>query len=218
MAENEHQESASKLQEGIQSQVDPARLFRREATVSDNEHRIEVANAVTRHVAGDEEVELESKFLNVRGEMSFVYGSRDITVEGDYRRYTEDSDIFVLSDGDVKETVRGGVEQDMHLEAEFIVGGGFSGVYLGAYERICAWADFLCWGGWMEVDVTRTEIASMAIRSMMFYSHVAGIRVTMAYNLLDDFTIRNENFGVFVDNHGSAIHLGGSHGDFFVES
>ncbi len=194
------------------------KLFRGEAAVSVNEQRIDVANTVIWQIAEDEEVELEEKRLHARGQMGFMFGDREVTVDGDYVRHTKEAETFALTGGAVEETVHGGVEQNMQVEAEVIMGGAYAGTFVGGFLRICAWADFLCWGGWLEVDTVRAEIASVMIRSMMFYGHTAGARILLAYNLMDDFTLRREDIGVFCDAQGTAIHLGAPGASMTMES
>lgn len=210
--------SASNAQQPENPQPDTSKLFRREAAVSVNERRIDVANTVIWQIAEDEEVELEEKRVHARGQMGFMFGDREVTVDGDYVRHTEEAETFALTGGAVEETVRGGVEQNMQVEAEVIMGGAYAGTFVGGFLRICAWADFLCWGGWLEVDAARAEIASVMIRSMMFYGHTAGARILLSYNLMDDFTLRREDIGVLCDAQGSAIHLGAPGASMTLES
>lgn len=199
-----------------------ARVFRGEVAISDVDLRVEIAKNVNRTVSGNENIDLEEKVVHARGDLSMMRHSRKQVVKGDYHRVTDNSDILMVGsigwswsgggvqrvDGTVTETVLGGVEIKAQQESEAILGGAYNGVFLGPFLRIAAWCDFLCWGGWVEIDVVRTEVSSATIRSMMFYSHTAAIRLTFAYNMVDDFIMRYEQIGVFDNRVSSTTHIG----------
>ncbi len=185
------------------------RRFRAEALVSDGDLRIEAAKQVVRSVVGDEEVLLRERSLHARGDFSYLRGSRTVEVFGDYERHTEDGELYPISGAPIRETVRGGVEVTAGLETEAIMGGGYVGTMVGPFLRMAAWVDFLCWGGWGEVDLARVEIAGVMIRAMTVYNHACGARILLAAGLVDDFGVRNEAFGVFTDNQAAVIHAGG---------
>ena len=188
--------------------TDGSRLFRSETFVSKVDLRVDLANHIQRYVSDDEQIHLREKSVLSRGDLAEQFGSREQKVEGNYKRHVHGDDMIALQQGLISEEVRGGVEINASLESEAIIGGAYAGVFAGPFLRISAWADFLCWGGWVEADATRTEIASLMIRAMTFYAHTAGARVTCAYNLMDDFVLRLENFGVFTDNHITVMHVG----------
>ena len=109
----------------------------------------------------------------------------------------------------VDEHVQGGVDYRMQRDHDIIMGGAYVNTIAGPFVRLCAFADFLCWGGWLELDVLRLEIAGIMIHAYMFYAHATGARITAACSMVDDFMIRTETFGVFLDGQSTAIHLGG---------
>ncbi len=188
--------------------VDATRLFRTEAVVSDVDLRIDVAGRIERTINADEDVELQEMSTHTRGGLAMLRGSRDVQVAGDITRHTDSDETLAVTNGSIEERVLGGVEYHTSVEGEAIVGGAYAGTVTGPFLRVAAWSDFLCWGGWIEADVSRTEISSMMIRALNFYSHAAGARVTMAYNLVDDFVLRFESWGVLVDNTTTAVNLG----------
>ena len=188
--------------------IDSSRIFRSEAFVSKVDLRVDLANHIQRYVNDDERIQLREKSVLSRGDFAEQCSNREQKVKGNYTRHVEEDDMIALQQGLIREEVRGGVEVNASLESEAIIGGAYAGTFAGPFLRTSAWADFLCWGGWVEADATRTEIASLMIRSMTFYAHVAGARVTCAYNLMDDFVLRMENFGVFTDNQTTVVHAG----------
>ena len=78
------------------TETEVARLFRREALVSDAGLRIDAAERVERGVAGDDDVELERVQVHVRGDASEYRGARERHVAGRYERSTGGSDLFLV--------------------------------------------------------------------------------------------------------------------------
>ena len=75
-------------EEATLTETEVARLFRREALVSDAGLRIDAAERVERGVAGDDDVELERVQVHVRGDASEYRGARERHVAGRYERST----------------------------------------------------------------------------------------------------------------------------------
>ena len=194
-----------------------ARLFRREGLVSEVDLRVDTVKKMSRTILGDEKVTLDDLTQSVRGDFVLTRGSRDWHVVGTFDRTTVGAEMNLL-DAALIEDVGGGVEINAATETQDIVGGAYAGTIVGPYLRISAWADFLAWGGWAEIDLVRCEIAALAIRSNMFYAHMAGARITAASRLVDDFTARIENFGVISDSQVSMMNIGGPGGGVTMET
>ena len=178
---------------GDESQ-DYSHLLRSEGLVSDADLRVDVADKYARNIVGNEEISLESSEFRTRGTMTFSRGARSRTV-GKYTRTTDNDEILLIGDR-VEETVAGGVHLKAKMSAEALIGGAYVNTIAGPYLRIAGWVDSLTWGGWAEVDVVRAELSALMIRSHVGYAHAAGIRLTMASRLIDDFQTRTENFGI----------------------
>ena len=118
-------------------------LFRSEAAISQVDLRLEVADRIERYVHEDEDIELTEKLVHAWDDLSFVCGSRTRTVEGNYERITDTTDIFLLDHDSFNEEVRNGTSVHATLESEVIMGGGYLGTVLGPFLKICAWNDFL---------------------------------------------------------------------------
>ena len=182
------------------------RLFRQEGMVSEAELRVDVAQTVARVVAGDATVDLDEASIHARGDLLMSRRSRIRNVTTYVSRVEERHNNMIGMA--VEEHVQGGVDYRMQKDSDTILGGTYVNTIAGPWVRLCAWGDFLAWGGWLEVDTIRIEIAGIMIRAYMFYAHAVGARVTAAAQLVDDFLIRNETFGTLMDLQGSAIHLG----------
>ena len=182
------------------------KLFRREGIVSDADLRIDVAKEISRVIMDDESVELDTKSTHVRGNLSLARGELDQQVAGAYSSKLH-GDTRMISDN-VKEVVNGGVHLNAQLESETLMAGAYVNTLTGPYLRLCAWADFLAWGGWVEADLVRMEIAGVMLRAYWFYAHAAVIRMTRALILIDDFEKRFETFGFFMDQHMTALEVG----------
>ena len=196
---------------------DISHLFRREGAVSVADLRVDVAGNVSRTIADDETIALETKTLHARGNFSVARASRTREVEGDYERHVEEAETLMIGAA-VDEQVDGGVDYTAQLDADHIVGGAYVNTIAGPYLRIAAWADFLCWGGWLEADVARIEVAGVMIRSYMSLAHAAGARVTAANKLVDDFLNRTETFGTLVTAHGQILNLSSPGGGTTMEN
>ena len=199
------------------SPPDISHLFRREGAVSVADLRVDVAGNVSRTIADDETIALETKTLHARGDFSIARASRTRQVDGDYERHVEEAETLMIGAA-VEEQVGGGVDYTAQVDADHIVGGAYVNTIAGPYLRIAAWADFLCWGGWLEADVARIEVAGVMIRSYMSLAHAAGARVTAANKLVDDFLTRTETFGTLVTTTGQTLHLSSPGGGMEMES
>ena len=191
---------------------DFSRLFRDEALVSQADLRVEVADEMSRLVNGDESVSLDRKEVHARGHMMVTRGSRDRHVEGKYYRWMNTnkgkrSETFAIQ-SHLEERVEGGVWLLAELESEVIMGGAYVNTIAGPFLRAAGWADFLAWGGWMEVDLARVEISQAMIRTSMFIAQLCAARLTMANVLVNDFSQRVEMFGVLNDATVSNVHVG----------
>ena len=172
---------------------DTSHLFRSESLVSDADLRVDVAKSYLRFVGGDEEVSVKTATLGAGGSMTFDRGSRDRTA-GSFEQLVTSSEVTMSVSDSVEETVEGGVDQKAAFSAEAIIGGAYAHTIVGGpYMRLAAWVDFMAWGGWAEADVTRVEISLLMIRSHFGYAHAAGLRLTMASRLIDDFQTRTMN-------------------------
>ena len=187
--------------------IDVSRLYRREGIISNVDLRVDVANQIACMILEDEEVVLNSKTTHMRGDLLVKRGSRDREVTGRYASRVKHQDLRLVGNT-IIERAEGGVELRASLESETIMGGAYVNTITGAYLRLCAWADFLAWGGWMEAAAVRVELAAVMIRSNMFYAHACGARVTRATVLVDDFQNRVESFGVFDDRKLTEISVG----------
>ena len=172
-------------------------LFRNESLVSDADLRVDTSKDYLRFVDGDEEVSVRTASLGANGSMTFARGSRDRTA-GSFRQRTTDSEVTLGVANSVEETVEGGVHQKAVFSAEAMIGGAYAHTILGGpYVRLAGWVDCMAWGGWAEADVTRLELSLLMIRSHFGYAHAAGLRLTMASRLIDDFQTRTINSGAF---------------------
>ena len=187
--------------------VDMPPHFRNEALISRADLRVDVAKEVSQLIEEDENIRLTSHEMHIRGNYVMKREGRDRQVTGNYERHVEESETFMIEEA-VTEVVNGGVNLQAAIESESIMGGAYLNTITGAYLRIAAWSDFLVWGGWLEVDVARIEIAGLAIRAYMHYAHAAGIRVSLVGRLVDDFVMRSETFGVLIDSGTQTVHLG----------
>ena len=195
---------------------DYSHLFRSEALVSDVDLRVDVADNFSRYVAGNEDIELNSDTVLAGESMTIARGARTRHV-GDYKRQTYWEEMLVIGER-YTETVHGGVHQKALFAAEAIVGGAYTNTIAGPYLRLAGWVDFLAWGGWAEVDMVRSELSLLMIRSHVGYAHAAGLRFTGASRLVDDFQNRIENFMVMQDSTGAYTDSGAPGGGLTNES
>lgn len=184
------------------------RLFRNEGLVSKADLRVDVAKTIARIVVEDATVDLDEASLHARGNLRLSRASRVREVTGNYVSRVEHSHTNMIGMA-VEERVEGGVDYRMQRDHDFILGGAYFNTIAGPFVRLCAWADFLAWGGWLEVDTIRIDIAGLMIHSYMFLAYATLARVTVTPTLVDDFTMRMENFGMFIENYSGVTHLGG---------
>ena len=183
------------------------RLFRSEVVILEADLRADIANHFSHTTMGSEEVFLESRYVKQNlGDWSIVHGSRYRQV-GSYERDVGHQDVALIRER-VEETVHGPVDVRMQVESEVIMGGAYYNTISGIYKRMAAWADFMAWGGWVEVDALRTEISGVAIRSYCMYLHNVGTRIVKANSLCDDFSVRTENFGTFTESVATETNAG----------
>ena len=194
---------------------DYGHLFQGERVVSDVELRVDVANSVSRYVAGDEDVELEADSTRTPATATFYRGARTRVV-GSHRRTTGRDETVTAAR--IDETVHGGVHHKAKYSAEAIVGGAYVNTIAGPYLRAAGWVDFLAWGGWAEIDMIRADLALLMIRSHVGYAHAAGVRGTLASRLVDDFQNRTENFGVLFESGAVYMDTGGPGGGVTMEA
>lgn len=200
----------------MSDEPDISRLVRDEAAVSEADLRVDVARQVVQYTRTDDEEIVDSKTVNTRGPYQVYRGERKRTVHGNYaRRVHGDETVKAKS---IDERVNGGVDYKAKIESEAMVGGAYVNTVAGIYLRICGWADYLAWGGWVEADVNRIELATLMIRSYMNYTHAVGLRTMAANRLVDDFLIRTENFGTLTESYTTKSHTGGPDGGTVLES
>ena len=194
---------------------DYGHLFQGERVVSDVELRVDVANSVSRYVAGDEDVELEADSMRTPATATFYRGARTRVV-GSHQRTTGRDETITANR--IDETVHGGVHHKAKYSAEAIVGGAYVNTIAGPYLRAAGWVDFLAWGGWAEIDMIRADLALLMIRSHVGYAHAAGVRGTLASRLVDDFQNRTENFGMLFESGAVYMDTGGPGGGVTMEA
>ena len=194
---------------------DYGHLFQGERVVSDVELRVDVANSVSRYVAGDEDVELEADTTRTPATATFYRGARTRVVGSHQRTTGRDETITAAR---IDETVHGGVHHKAKYSAEAIVGGAYVNTIAGPYLRAAGWVDFLAWGGWAEIDMIRADLALLMIRSHVGYAHAAGVRGTLASRLVDDFQNRTENFGMLLESGAVYMDTGGPGGGVTMEA
>ncbi len=193
------------------------RLLQAEGLVSNAELRVDVAATLSRLVGGDESVALKRQSVHARGDYEISRSGRSRRVDGTYERTVDKADLYRI-ESMIEERVDGAVDAHASLESEIIMGGAYVNTIAGAYLRVTAWTDFLAWGGWVEADLARVEIAGLMVRSHMTYGHVAGARLVCASSIVDDFTTRTESFGALNDNALTRLDLGCPGGGITLES
>ena len=193
------------------------RLLRAEGLVSNAALRVDVAGTLSRLIGDDESVALNSRIVHARGDYEISRGRRSRQVDGTYERNIGEADLYAIGSV-IEERVEGAVDVHASVESEIIMGGAYVNTIAGAYLRVTAWADFLAWGGWVEADLARVEIAGLMIRSHKAYGHVTGARLVCASSIVDDFTTRTESFGVLNDNALTRFDLGSPGGGITLES
>ena len=182
-------------------------LFRREGLVSEVDLRVDVAQDLSRTILGDEDIQLGGqRAVRSRGDYTLERQRRQRAVGESYERTVGHSEL-VMASASITERVDGGVDFLAALEAEAIVGGAYLNTIAGVSVRVCAWSDFMAWGGWLEADLVRLELAAASIRAHMVYAHAALARVTLAKKLIDDWVLRTETFSCLVDNTATKMQL-----------
>lgn len=176
-----------------------SKYFRAETLVTETDLRVDVANSLYRTVLGDETVDTVTYETHLRGDFAEMAGERDRTADS-YERSTDNTETLVI-DGSCTETVDGRMTVRAALSAESLVGGTYTNAITGAYLRLAAWCDQMAWGGWLEADLVRSEIAGMMIRSHVAYAHAAVARISCAGRIVDDLSYRLEHFDLFVPCH-----------------
>ena len=176
-------------------EIDATKIFRSETLVTDTDLRIDVADRLRRTVIGNETIDTKSHSTHIRGDFQQQMGERDRTVNS-YNRSTDNNETYLIN-GSYKEEVGGRMTIKAVQSAEALIGGTYTNTVTGAYLRLAAWCDLMVWGGWLEADLIRTEIAGLMIRSHITFAHTAAVRVTVASRLIDDLSHRVEEFGFF---------------------
>ena len=193
-------------QENAEPEQDTSHLFRLEGLISNADLRVDVADRMSRFVAGDEDIEVDEDEITTEGNLAISRGARTRTA-GSYERFTHHEELFAIGES-VKETVNGGVVQMAKFAAESIMGGGYVNVIAGPYLRLAGWTDFLVWGGFAEADVVRSELSLLMIRSHVGYAHATGVRLTLASRMIDDFVARVETFGMLTETGATFTDAG----------
>ena len=206
---------ASKLRPGAppgdsESSEDSAiveRLFRNESFVSDLDRRYDTASHYERIVLGEDRIQLQELRTHIRGKFTQQYGERSRSVRR-FKRTTDNQETFLVGNR-YEETVHGPVTLTAKYSAEAIVGGAYVNTITHAYLRVAGWIDCMAWGGWVEADAVRCEIAALMIHSYVGYAHATLARLTLASRMVDDYVNKNEFFGVLDDSGVNKISLGG---------
>ena len=183
-----------------------SKYFRSETLVTETDLRVDVANSLYRSVLGNETVDTVTHDTHLRGDFVQMAGERDRTA-GSYERSTDNDETFVI-DGSYSETVNGRMTVKAALSAESMVGGTYTNTISGAYLRLAAWCDQLVWGGWLEADLVRMEMAGVMIRSHVTFAHAALVRATFASRVVDDSVYRMEHFALMTPCHAHYLSAG----------
>ena len=183
------------------------RLFRGESFVTEVAERRDQAESYQQIVLGPEAIAVEEVETQVEGNLTERHGARDRTARR-YERSTGEEE-FTLVGERVEERVEGRTILTAAYTAEAMVAGAYVNVITGAYLRSAGWVDAMAWGGWIEADAIRMEMALLMVRSHVGYAHASGARIVAASRLVDDFVARTENFGVFLDNGTNELSIGG---------
>ena len=206
--------SVSPLPAGASSLgVDPGaaeafkRVLRCESFATHESRRIDRVGRFEQTIAGSELSQLDAVRVAVEGHLMQRRGARDRRV-GSYRRQTSAEELELIGTS-VDEVVRGCTTLTASSSAEAMVGGSYTNVIAGGLMRVAGWVDLLAWGGWVEIDVARVEIAALMVRSHIGYAHAALVRFVVASRLIDDFTLRTENFMMCCDTALTRVSAGG---------
>ena len=196
------------------SSFDASRIFRREMVVTDADLRVDVAGYVSRVVAEDMDVSLDKQEHHHRNNLTMTRAKRQMTVggttdhpTGTYDAHIDDADMRIVGQ-EVVDNVVGDMVIKAQVESETLMAGAYVNTIRGAYLRICAWADFLCWGGWAEVDIARVEIAGAMIRAYWGYVHACIAKISRHSVFVDDFENRSEFYLALNDSHLTTLDIG----------
>lgn len=182
-------------------------LFRAETAITSMDYRLDVAQKIEKF-AESEDIEIEDRVEKYHWDLNCIRGSRNVEIEGNYNRDTQRGEIILLTNGAIRERVYGPVYQQMSLEAEAIMGGGFISVNVAPYLKLAAVGDHLAWGGWAEADAIRVEIAAFAFRVYFGYQHNMVARILSGNIYIDEFLVRTETFGAMSDLQEIAVYAG----------
>lgn len=191
-----------------EEQIDPSRIFRNEVMMSDADLRIEVAKEINRTISGDEVINLEEKTIRSQSMGEITRAGRKRVVGGTYTKKVQYQETMMIGQS-IKEEVNGGVLLNAQQESQAIVGGLYTGTFVGPYVRICAMGDFLCWGGYVEADLSRIEIAGAQIRAYTFFACAVGARISKHSRYIDDTCLnRVETIGALTDTTTQVSSIG----------
>jgi len=182
-------------------------LFRAETAVTNLDLRVDVADRMVR-MSESEDIEVDRYNILDFGNLTCIRAGREIVVDGDYDRDIYMSEMRTMDNGHIKEEVRGPATEHFQVESEAIMAGGYTSLNMGACVRTLGMSDHLCWGGWVEADGARTDIAKVAFRVYFGLQYVAGTRVVRGRTYIDDFKLRNERFGTLSDQQANVTHTG----------
>ena len=183
------------------------RIFRNESFVTDLDRRYDTASRYERIVLGDDRMQLDELRTHIRGKITQQYGERSRSVRR-FKRTTDNQETFLVGNR-YEETAHGPVTLTAEYSAEAIVGGAYINTITHAYLRIAGWIDCMAWGGWVEADAIRCEIALLMIHSHIGYAHATLARLTLASRMVDDYVNKNEFFGVLDDSGVNKVSIGG---------
>ena len=193
--------------EPIEESAVVKRIFRNESFVTDLDRRYDTASRYERIVLGDDRIALDEMRTHIRGKVVQQYGERSRSVRR-FKRTTDNQETFLVGNR-YEETAHGPVTLTAKYSAEAIVGGAYINTITHAYLRVAGWIDCMAWGGWVEADAIRCEIALLMIHSYIGYAHATLARLTLASRMVDDFVNKYEAFGVRDDSGVNRIELGG---------
>lgn len=183
------------------------RLLRGESFVTRMDTRTDVSQSATHLVSGHEGIDVDEVRTTVEGHITERCAQRARTTAS--YESTNDGEALSLLGAVAETTVEGRTVWRTAYAAEVMVGGAFTHLVTGAYARIAAWTDLLAWGGWAEIDVVRTNIAGLMIRSQIGVAHASALRVVKASRIIDDLMIRTENFLLSNTSKSTVISAGG---------
>ena len=183
------------------------RLGRTESFVTDLDRRYDTASRYERVVLGDERITLDEMRTHIRGKVTQQFGERSRTARR-FRRNTDNDETFLVGNR-YEETAHGRVTLTARYSAEAIVGGAFINTITHGYLRIAGWIDFMAWGGWVEADAIRCEIALLMVHSHIGYAHATVARLSLASRIVDDYINKTLVYGVLDESGVNKIELGG---------